>query len=134
MKKIFLDTSAYSAFKRKNEDALEVIRQADQVCLNPVVVGELLSGFDRGNYARQNRAELSDFLNRTVVTVFPITNETSERYSIIINHLRKKGTPISTSDLWIAASVLETGTFLLTADTDFQKLELIPSLIIKAQA
>ncbi len=131
MKKIFLDTSAYSAFKRNHPEIIEVIIQADRLYLNPIVIGELLSGFDNGQYAAKNRAELREFLNRSVVTVIPMTEETSERYSFIHNHLRKKGTPITTNDLWIAASVLETGTFLLTADTDFQKLELIPSIVIR---
>lgn len=131
MKKIFLDTSAYSAFKRNHPEIIKIVRQADCLFVNPIVIGELLAGFDRGSYSRQNRDELEDFLSRSVVTVSPVTEETSERYSLIYNYLRKKGTPITTHDLWIGASVLETGAFLITTDTDFQKLNLIPSLILQ---
>lgn len=131
MKTLFLDTSAYSIFKRNHPEVVETIRQADKLFVNPVVIGELLGGFDRGTHRVENRSELKEFLSRSVVTVQPITEETSERYSIILNYLRDRGTPITTNDLWIAASVLETGTFLITTDTDFKRLEMIPSLVIK---
>lgn len=131
MKSIFLDTSAYSIFKRNHPEVIETICQADRLFVNPIVIGELLAGFDRGTHRLENRNELKEFLSRSVVTVYPLTEETSERYSIIFNYLSNRGTPITTNNLWIAASVLETGTFLITTDTDFKKLEMIPSLVIK---
>jgi predicted nucleic acid-binding protein len=129
MKSIFLDTSAYSAFKRNHHQVIDAIKEADHLYVNPVVVGELLSGFDRGTYRQQNRRELALFLQQRVVSVHPITEETSERYSLIYNSLRSHGTPIPSNDMWIAASVMETGTFLITLDSDFRKLEMIPSLV-----
>ncbi len=131
VKSIFLDTSAYSAFKRNNPQVIEAIAQADRLFVNPIVVGELLAGFDRGAYHRQNRLELVEFLHRCVVMVSPITEETSERYALVYNTLRKRGKPIPTNDMWIAASVMETRTFLITTDTDFKNLDMIPSLIAK---
>lgn len=131
MNKIFLDTSAYSHFKRGHPKVLDAIKHADKLYMNSVVIGELLAGFDGGRFKQQNRGELREFLERDPVCVHPVTEETAERYSLIYNLLKKRGTPIPTNDMWIAASVLETGCFLMTTDTDFAKLELIPSLILE---
>lgn len=131
MKSIFLDTSAYSAFKKNNADVIEAVKQADRLFVNSIVIGELLAGFDRGAFSRQNRAELREFLHQDVVIVSAVTEETAERYSLIYNYLKKRGKPITTNDMWIAASVLETGTYLITADKDFSNLEMIPSLVVK---
>ena len=62
MKEIFLDTSAYSAFKRGTQKVMEKIREADQLYLNAIVIGELLSGFSRGKFKESNRQELKEFL------------------------------------------------------------------------
>ncbi|MBI2339481.1 MAG: type II toxin-antitoxin system VapC family toxin [Deltaproteobacteria bacterium] len=130
MRIIFLDTSGYSEFKRNNSQVIEEIRKADRLFVNPIVIGELLAGFDGGKYKQQNRRELREFLGRDSVTVHSISEETSERYSVIHQYLKKKGTPISANDLWIAASVLETGAHLVTADSDFLKLEMISTVMI----
>ncbi|MBI3541557.1 MAG: type II toxin-antitoxin system VapC family toxin [Deltaproteobacteria bacterium] len=125
MKKFFLDTSAYSLFKRGNAALIEKIKGADEVYLNAIVIGELLAGFDGGKFREVNRRELREFLEYPMVVVTPITEETSEKYSLIYNDLKNQGTPIPTNDLWIAASVMETGTCLMTADQHFQKVRQI---------
>ena len=122
MKKIFLDTSAYSGFKRGNPDVIESVKESDQVYLNPVVLGELLSGFDQGKFREANRQELKEFLGYPSVVLAPLTEETAERYAFIYTRLRDLGTPIPTNDLWIASSVIETGTILLTSDRHFKQV------------
>lgn len=131
MQRLFLDTSAYSEFKRGNADIIEIIRKADQIYVNPVVIGELLSGFDGGKWRDKNRKELDDFLEHDTVTTQAVSRETAERYSFIRQRLKKRGTPIPANDMWIAASVIETGTFLVTRDSDFIHLEdIIPMRIV----
>lgn len=130
MKKIFLDTSAYSAFKRNHPKTIESIAQADQIFINAVVLGELLSGFDRGRFREANRKELKEFLFHPAVTPLTLSEETAERYALIHNDLRSQGTPIPTNDLWIAASVMESGSLLLTADLHFKKIRQIQTLFL----
>ena len=60
MKKLFLDTSGYSGFKKGNPAILEAIREADEIRLNPIVIGELLSGFDGGRFAAQHAQRAKD--------------------------------------------------------------------------
>lgn len=60
-----------------------------------------------------------------------VTVETAEHYAIIVHDLRKKGTPITTNDLWIAASALQYDLVLLTTDTDFLKVNQIRTKLVK---
>ncbi len=53
--KIILDTSAYSAFLRGNAELKLSIQQADEIFLNPVILGELLAGFTMGKSEKKNR-------------------------------------------------------------------------------
>jgi tRNA(fMet)-specific endonuclease VapC len=131
MHRIFLDTSAYSEFKRGNDEVIKIMSKADQIYINAVVIGELLSGFDGGKWRDKNRKELDGFLDHDTVAIQIVSRETAERYSFIRQRLKKKGTPIPANDMWIAASVIETGTFLVTRDSDFSHLEdVIPMSII----
>lgn len=104
---------------------LDLVRESDRVFLNAVVVGELLSGFDRGGFRDQNRRELREFIFHPAVSVVPMTEETAERYSVIFCSLRNGGTPIPTNDLWIASSVMESGAILITSDKHFEKVKQI---------
>lgn len=45
MKRILIDTNAYAAFKRNDPATLEVMRTAEYIGINTVVLGELYSGF-----------------------------------------------------------------------------------------
>lgn len=131
MKRLFLDTSAYSAFKKGGAEVIGIIRQADEVRVNSVVVGELLSGFEGGKWRDQNRSELEEFLNHETVTLQDVTHETAERYAFVRQRLKKRGTPIPSNDMWIAASAMESGSFLVTLDSDFSHLEnVIPMRIL----
>lgn len=130
MKELLLDTSGYSAFKQGLKEALETIRYADRVFLNAIVLGELFAGFDRGKLREANRKELKEFLQHPTVSVLPITEETAERYSFIYRDLKDRGSPIPTNDLWIAASVMEAGAGLLTADRHFLKVRQIQTILL----
>lgn len=124
-KKVILDTSAYSAFLRGNLEIKLSLQQADEIFLNPVIIGELLAGFILGRNEKKNRDILREFLASPRVKVFDIDEETSERYAVIINHLRTKGTPIPTNDLWIAASAMQYGLKVLTTDNHYLNVQQI---------
>lgn len=46
--RFLLDTNAYTALMRGNASVVEAVRQAGQVLMSAVVVGELLYGFRHG--------------------------------------------------------------------------------------
>jgi len=91
--RIMLDTSAYSAFLRGNPEIKLSLQQADEIFLNPIILGKLLAGFIMGKSEKKNRTILQEFLSSPRVKVTDIDDETSERYAVIINYLHIKGTP-----------------------------------------
>ena len=121
-----MDTSAYAAFLRGNPEVKEVVQQVDEIVLNPVVLGELKAGFLMGRNEKRNRAILKDFLSSPRVVIVEIDEETSERYAVIVQSLRMKGTPIPTNDLWIAASAMQHGLKVLTTDKHYLE---VPQII-----
>ncbi len=126
--KVMLDTSAYSAYLRGNEDVKRAVQEADEIYLNPVVVGELYAGFAHGGKEKKNREILKEFLASPRVQVAVIDEETSERYAAIIVYLWAKGTPIPTNDLWIAATAMQYGLKLITTDGHYRQ---VPQIIVE---
>ena len=128
--KILLDTSAYSAFMRGHEGVLDLVQRAKQIAVTPIVVGELLSGFRLGKRRRKNHDLLDRFLDSPRVESLPIDEGTARRYSDIVDHLRREGTPIPTNDLWIAASAMQHGLILVSTDSHFRKVPQISKEIL----
>ena len=123
MRPILLDTNAYSAFMLGAFEVVEILAQADTLYVNSVVLGELLGGFAVGSREAKNRSELARFLASPRVAVLPLTAITADSYALIHASLRRKGQPIPSNDLWIAASALEHGAALLTRDAHFAHIE-----------
>ena len=123
MKRILLDTNTYVAFKNGQKAAIEVIRLSEQIAVCTIVLGELLAGFINGSQEAKNRKELSDFLNSPRVTQPTPDNETAEFYARIYLQLKKKGQPIPTNDLWIAAIALQHGYAIFTYDKHFTAID-----------
>jgi len=123
VKRILFDTNAYAAFKRGDPGATEVVRLADRIGMNAVVLGELLAGFAGGSHEERNRQELAAFLGSPRVEVLPLDSGTAEHYARAFQSLRRRGRPIPTNDLWIAASALEHGYAVYTHDEHFRAVE-----------
>lgn len=123
MRPISLDTNAYTAFKRGDEQIVSVLQHAPSIIVCATVLGELLGGFSAGQRESANRSELTQFLNVPRVKVVPSTASTADLYALVYAALRRKGQPIPTNDLWIAASSLEYGAALLTLDAHFQSID-----------
>ncbi|MEQ1807514.1 MAG: type II toxin-antitoxin system VapC family toxin [Burkholderiaceae bacterium] len=123
MRPILLDTNAYTAFMLGEPAVVEVVAHAERICLNSIVLGELLGGFAAGSRESKTRAELARFLDSPRVDVVPVTAQTADSYALVYSGLRRKGQPIPTNDLWIAASALEHGAALLTRDSHFAQID-----------
>lgn len=121
-----VDTSAYLAFLRGHSEIKLALQQADEIFFCPVVLGELITGFLLGTSEKKNRSILKDFLSSPRVEIVEIDEETSERYAVIMSHLKKIGTPIPTNDLWIAASAMQHGLKVLTTDKHYLQ---VPQII-----
>lgn len=123
MRPVLLDTNAYTAFKLGEPSMIDVINHAETIAISPIVLGELLSGFDGGNRAVKNREELQQFLSSSRIGLYPVTSDTANFYSQIYVALKRKGNPIPTNDMWIAAQSMEHGCMLCTYDKHFQAID-----------
>lgn len=123
MRPLALDTNAYTAFKRGDRAVLESLRHADSILVSVTVLGELLAGFAAGSREAANREELASFLASPRVRVVPATTASADLYALVYAALRRKGAPIPSNDLWIAASALEHGAALLSFDAHFRQID-----------
>ena len=123
MKRILIDTNIYVAFKRNVKEIVEVLRTIDYIGINTVVLGELYAGFKGGEKEKKNKVELDKFLDSPRVEVIPVDEATSEVYAHIFWNLRKKGHPIPTNDIWVAASAFQHNLALFTLDDHFNKVD-----------
>ena len=122
MSGILLDTSAYSAFMRGHPGLKLAVQRTKEISVTPIVLGELISGFRMGRNEARNRKLLEEFLSSPRVNIIEIDEETSERYAIILNALRAKGTPVPTNDIWIASSAMQYGLKVVTTDTHYLQI------------
>ena len=132
MTRTLLDTSAYSGLLRGNPALRQALSLADEVCLSVVVLGELRAGFRKGSRSDQNERILGEFLATPRVAVLGVDEETSHRYAIVKEDLRRRGKSLSANDIWIAATAFQHGLRLLTTDPDFGyvsqiALDLVPT-------
>ncbi|MBS0634992.1 MAG: type II toxin-antitoxin system VapC family toxin [Verrucomicrobia bacterium] len=123
MRPVLIDTNAFSAIKKGDASIIEILQIAEVIAMSPVVIGELIFGFDNGSLSKQNRLELQKFLESPRVTILPILSETAHYFSQVMLSLKKKGNPIPSNDVWIAAQALEHGCVVCTYDKHFRAIE-----------
>jgi tRNA(fMet)-specific endonuclease VapC len=123
MKRILLDTSAYTAFLSGDQDVYRKLGGAETVFMSIIVLGELYAGFRGGRQEKKNREILDAFLSKPTVKIFPASQDTAEIFGRVKDALRRAGTPIPINDVWIASQAIETGAQLITYDRHFKKVK-----------
>jgi tRNA(fMet)-specific endonuclease VapC len=113
----------YAAFKRGDRDAVELVGLAEEIALSSTILGELLAGFAGGPREPANREELAAFLDSPRVRTVDVDAATADQYARVYTLLRRKGKPIPTNDMWIAASALQHGYLLASRDEHFAAIE-----------
>jgi tRNA(fMet)-specific endonuclease VapC len=121
--KLLLDTSAYSALMRGHEGVAGRVRRAERIFFSAVVAGELMFGFRNGSSYEKNMQTLEVFLSNPYVEFVPVTLTTADRFSRIALALKRKGRPIPTNDIWIAAQAMETGAEIIALDQHFGEID-----------
>ena len=121
--KLLLDTNAYTALMRGDASVAHQTRKAEAVVMSAVVVGELLYGFRHGTRYRENLRQLDSFLEMPQVEFLPVDRDTADRFGLVAAALRRRGTPIPSNDIWIAAQALKSGAVLLSHDSHFGAID-----------
>ncbi len=122
MKKILIDTNAYSSYLLGDEKVLNALSNANIVYMSIIVLAELLTGFKGGSQEISNNEMLQKFLKKPTVQILDATIETSEIFAEIKFSLKKSGNPLPINDIWIASHSVETGSVLITYDEHFTKI------------
>lgn len=123
MRRVLIDTNAYSALMAGDDGIADILGRSEAVLLSPIVLGELFDGFRNGTRYRENVAILERFRNRPRTVTVPVTDATAEWFGEIKTGLRRRGLPIPINDVWIAASCMEHGALLLTRDGHFEEID-----------
>ena len=121
--RLLLDTNAYAALMRDHPRAANRVRRAEQVLISAVVAGELIFGFRNGSRYEKNMEDFEAFLDNPYVEFLPVSMITADRFGRIAVSLRRKGVPLPTNDIWIAAHAIESGAELLSSDRHFEAID-----------
>ena len=114
---MILDTNALSAAADADPAVIALLARADQVAIPVIVLGEFRYGIaqsrNRSSYENWLKGLLQDCL------VLDIHEPTTHYYAEVTLELRRKGTPIPTNDVWIAALCRQHRLPLLSRDRHF---------------
>jgi tRNA(fMet)-specific endonuclease VapC len=123
MRDVLLDTNVLKDLLGARPESLELFGVARRLYINTVVLGEFLGGITLGSRRETNMRYLSQFLAAPRVSVLESGRATAEHYADIWVSQRRKGRPIPTNDMWIAASAREHGLLLFTHDAHFREVD-----------
>ena len=114
---MILDTNALSAAADGDPAVIALLAGADQVAIPVIVLGEYRYGIAQS----RNRATYASWLEGLVrdCLVLDINEPTALYYAEITLELKRKGRPIPTNDIWIAALCRQHVLPLLSRDHHF---------------
>ena len=118
--KYALDTTAVIALFAGEAGLIGRLREAEEIFLPSVVLGELYYGAYRSKRQQENMSRIDQFATESAVLDCGV--ETARRYGEIKNALRAKGKPIPENDIWVAAITVEHGLTLLAHDAHFHEM------------
>ena len=122
-----LDTDHLSYFRERHPGVvhrLGTLSAEDQIVTSVINTGELLRGIHLLPKGRRRR-ELLEWYHRTIpamVAILPVTQPAAEFFAEIGAALSRKGMPIPSNDVWVAAVALAAGVVLVSHDRRFARV------------
>jgi tRNA(fMet)-specific endonuclease VapC len=117
---LFLDTNIIIDVFQGDEALAEKIYNLPVFYTSSIVLGELYIGINRVVNKAGHLKKLLAFLE--LCTILDIDKTTAEIYGEITAGLYKKGKPIPTNDIWIAATVKQYDLKLISRDKHFGEI------------
>jgi tRNA(fMet)-specific endonuclease VapC len=114
---MILDTNALSAAADDDPGVIAQLARADELAIPVIVLGEYRHGIAQS----RNRATYENWLAGLLqdCAVLDITEPATHCYAEITLELKRKGKPIPTNDIWIAALCRQHSFPLLSRDRHF---------------
>lgn len=115
--------------KRHPKNVEEKFRSLEpgDVGISSVTVAELYYGVEKSQHVEQNKEALQKFM--LPLEIFDFNEEASIHYGKIRTYLEKKGIPIGSMDLMIAAHALALNITLVTNNT--REFSRVPNLTVE---
>jgi predicted nucleic acid-binding protein len=126
--RIAIDSNRFIDFCAGDEAAADTFERAALLVIPFVVLAEIRVGAQLCKKGEEQVRILNTLLNQPGVRTAHTTDGTAHHYASIYSQLRRKGTPIPTNDIWIAAIALEHGLILYTRDAHFDKIPSVPRI------
>ena len=124
--RLAIDSNRYGDYCSGDASVVEVIRSTEEIFIPLIVVAELRAGFAHGTRREHNENILVRFMNSKRVRVVAPDEQTTHFYAQVYADLRRKGRPIPTNDIWIAAIAMQHDLVLYDRDRHFDQ---IPQLV-----
>ena len=124
--RVALDTNRLIDLFKGDQGLAELLEICEEVWIPLFVLAELKAGFYGGTQHPRNESLLRRMLAKENVDVLLPSRETAEHFARLFVQLKRAGTPIPDTDLWIAALALEHDLLLITRDRHFEH---IPQLL-----
>lgn len=114
---MILDTNALSAAADEDPALRALLASADQLALPVIVLGEYRHGIAQSRHRESYENWLAELLQDCLV--LDVNEPTTHCYAEITLELKRKGKPIPTNDIWIAALCRQHSLPLLSRDRHF---------------
>jgi len=114
---MILDTNALSAAADDDPGVAALLARAEQMVLPVIVLGEYRHGIAQSRNRASYESWLAELLPDCVM--LDIQEPTTHYYAEISLELKRKGKPIPTNDIWIAALCRQHSFPLLSRDRHF---------------
>jgi len=119
--KIFLDSNIVIEIFAGNKLIADKISELPTFYISSIVLGELYVGINRVLNKTKHLNKLTEFLE--LCTVLDIDHITARFFGEITASLYKKGKPIPTNDIWIAATTKQYDLKLISRDKHFAEVD-----------
>lgn len=122
--KYMLDTNICIYAQKQFKNVLDNIKNnwQDGIVISTITLAELQYGVEASVNREKNAVSLMKFLS--IVGVLPFDDYAAAEYGKIRSDLRKKGTPIGTMDMLIAAHARAEGLIVVTNNTrEFERVD-----------
>ncbi|HZS49019.1 MAG TPA: type II toxin-antitoxin system VapC family toxin [Blastocatellia bacterium] len=115
-----LDTNIVIAIFGAESSVLENLKDAIEVFVPSIVIGELYYGAYKSTRVAENILRTEEFASKNTILI--CDTSTAQQYGRIKNVLRANGRPLPENDIWIAAIAEQHRLTLATRDAHFQEI------------
>jgi tRNA(fMet)-specific endonuclease VapC len=120
---VILDTNALSAMVEGDAAIEPLLREANQLAIPVIVLGEFRYGIAHSRNQKQYERWLAEYLPK--FRILEIDERTTARYATVRSDLKSAGTPIPSNDYWIAALCRQHAMPIVSRDRHF---DLVPGI------